>query len=107
MQGDDSPIGPLRLQLPDLTASAIKDKSAGDERVTVLLDEQAGSSQEQDEQAKQNPVVTDGDQSGDTAEAQQADNGAQKQEKGDQDVMPQVHAPRIVSEQAEAHKEAV
>lgn len=38
MQGDNSPIGPLRLQLPDLTANASDSGSAAEERATVLLD---------------------------------------------------------------------
>ena len=38
MQGDDSPIGPLRLQLPDLTANASDSGSAAKERATVVLD---------------------------------------------------------------------
>ena len=82
MQGDDSPIGPLRLQLPDLTASAVKTKAACEERVTVLLDGQAGSSPEQDDTKKPDSNTTDGDNSGDKGGAQQEDNGAGKQDKG-------------------------
>ena len=37
LQGDDSPVGPLRMQLPDLTDGSDKDQ------VTVLLDEQAAA----------------------------------------------------------------
>ena len=47
MQGDDSPIGPLRLQLPDLTANASDSKSAAEQRATVLLDGHQSSAPDQ------------------------------------------------------------
>ena len=53
LQGDDSPVGPLKLQLPDLAQASSK------ERVTVLLDGEDSKTDDVQEQQQQQQADAD------------------------------------------------
>lgn len=59
VQDDHVSIGPLRLQLPDLAASASKNRATADDCTTVLLDQLSGSPNQNKQDQSSDAGATD------------------------------------------------